>query len=242
MADFFEEKEILRFKDNKFTKIKDYVVKEEFYKLIVDGEYFYDIAASPVYVEDMALGRAYCEGLIANIEEVAEINLMANKNLIKIISKKDTKNSENILNRSDNNYFSSNKVDPYLIFKIINTLSEKSEIFKKTGGVHNALLANGKGETLAFREDIARHNTVDKIAAYILKNQIDISNKILALSCRISTKIINKISRLNLSFIITQSPPSLNAVKIAEEKDITLVGFVREGRMNVYTHSKRLKK
>ncbi|MGM0437657.1 MAG: formate dehydrogenase accessory sulfurtransferase FdhD [Bacillota bacterium] len=241
MTDFFVEKEILRFENNKFVKTRDYIVKEEFYKLIVDGEYFYDIAASPVYVEDMALGRAYCEGLIANIEEVAEINFIKDKNLIKIITKTDFEKKDYSF-KEDNSYFLNNKVKASLIFKIIDDLSEKSEIFKKTGGVHNALLANEKGEIMAFREDIARHNTVDKIAAYILKNEIDISNKILALSCRISTKIINKVSKIGLTFIITQSPPSYNAVKIAEEKRITIAGFVRENRMNVYTHSEKLEK
>ena len=240
MADFYEKKEILRFEDNKFEKTKDYIVKEEFYKLIVDGEYFYDIAASPKYIEEMALGRAFCEGLIAALEEVEEVKLKKEKNLIKIISKKNFNKNFEWLNQDNKNYFISNKVSPLLIFEIINELSNKSEIFKKTGGVHNALLADDNGENLVFREDIARHNTVDKIAAYIMKNKIDLSNKILALSCRISTKIINKIARINLSFIITQSPPTLNAVKIAEEKNITLVGFIREGRMNIYTHPERI--
>lgn len=241
MTDFFVEKEILRFENNKFEKTRDYIVKEEFYKLIVDGKHYYDIAASPVYIEDMALGRAYCEGLIEGIEEVAELNFIKDKNLIKIITKTDFEKKDYRF-KEDNSYFLNNKVKASLIFKIIDDLSEKSEIFKKTGGVHNALLANKKGEIMAFREDIARHNTVDKIAAYILKNEIDISNKILALSCRISTKIINKVSKIGLTFIITQSPPSYNAIKIAEEKGITIAGFVRENRMNVYTHSERLEK
>lgn len=235
MADFFEKRQVLRFIDNKFEETEDFVVKEEFYKLIVDGEYYFDIAASPVYIEDMALGRSYCEGLISGIDEVAEISLVNDKNIIKIITKK---NNE-IIQQKDN-YFIANKVKPSLIFKIIDNLSSKSEIFKKTGGVHNALLADEKGETIVFREDIARHNTVDKITAYILKNELNISNKILALSCRISTKIINKVSKIGLSFIITQSPPSLNAVEIADENGITIAGFVRENRMNIYTHPERL--
>lgn len=240
MTDFFAEREILRFENNKFKKTRDYVVREEFYKLIVDGKHYYDIAASPVYVEEMALGRAYCEGLINSLDEVFEINFVNEKNIIKIITKKDFESKNKII-KDENDYFIDNKVDPSLIFKIINDLSSKSEIFKKTGGVHNALLAGKKGEVIVFREDIARHNTVDKIAAYILKNKIDISNKILALSCRISTKIINKISRIGLSLLITQSPPSLNAVNIAAEKGITVVGFVRKNRMNIYTHPERIK-
>ena len=241
MTDFFEKKEILRFENNKFEKTNDYIVKEEFYRLIVNGEHYYDIAASPVYVEEMALGRAYCEGLIDGLDEVSEITFLNDKNIIKIKSKKDFK-SKNKITKEKDDYFNKNKIKPSLIFKIINDLSSKSKIFQKTGGVHNALLADKKGEMIAFREDIARHNTVDKIIAYILKNNFDISNKILALSCRISTKIINKIAKIGLPVIITQSPPSLNAVNIADEKSITIAGFVRKDRMNVYTHPERIKK
>ena len=241
MTDFFEKKEILRFENNKFKKTNDYIVKEEFYRLIVNGEHYYDIAASPVYVEEMALGRAYFEGLIDGLDEVSEITFLNDKNIIKIRSKKDFK-SKNKINKEKDDYFNKNKIKPSLIFKIINDLSSKSKIFQKTGGVHNALLADEKGEIIAFREDIARHNTVDKIIAYILKNNFDISNKILALSCRISTKIINKIAKIGLPVIITQSPPSLNAVNIADEKSITIAGFVRKDRMNVYTHPERIKK
>ena len=241
MTDFFEKKEILRFENNKFKKTNDYIVKEEFYRLIVNGEHYYDIAASPVYVEEMALGRAYFEGLIDGLDEVSEITFLNDKNIIKIRSKKDFK-SKNKITKEKDDYFIKNKIKPSLIFKIINDLSSKSKIFQKTGGVHNALLADKKGEMIAFREDIARHNTVDKIIAYILKNNFDISNKILALSCRISTKIINKIAKIGLPVIITQSPPSLNAVNIADEKSITIAGFVRKDRMNVYTHPERIKK
>ncbi len=238
MTDFYKEKEIIRIENGKMKKTKDYIVIENFYKLIFNGEEIIEIAASPYKLEEMALGRIFVDGLIKNFSEIKEIKIDRENKVIKIKSSK--RNNKNGLNNIDSDYFYENKLESDKIFKAVNQLSTNSTIFKKTGGVHNGLLMDKDLNELAFREDIARHNVVDKIIGYILQKDLRVDDKILVLSCRISTKIINKINSIGLKVVLSQSPPSLKAVQIAEDENITLIGFVRNKRMNIYSEVSRV--
>ena len=238
MSKLFNEKDIIRIEDGKRINTKDYIVKEEFYKLKINGEDFLEIAASPVKVKEMALGRIYCEGLIKSLDQIQEIKFRQKEKIIEIITRSNS--SKEDTDEFSDDFFLDKKIESSIIFKVINMLSNESVIFKKTGGVHNALLTDHKGKEIIFREDIARHNTVDKIIGYILNNKIKVKDKILVLSCRISTKIIKKAVDIGFKVLISQSPPSLKAIKIAERKNITLIGFVRNRRMNIYSQPERI--
>ncbi|MGM0410787.1 MAG: formate dehydrogenase accessory sulfurtransferase FdhD [Bacillota bacterium] len=238
MTDFYKKREIIRIENGKIKKTKDYIVIEDFYKIVFNGEEIFDIAVSPYKLEEMALGRVYVEGLISSFSEIEEIEIDREKQLIKIKSL--NRKKDNKLNNVDRDYFYKNKLESDKIFKAVNQLSTNSTIFKKTGGVHNGLLMDKDLNELAFREDIARHNVVDKIIGYILQKDLRVDDKILVLSCRISTKIINKINSIGLKVVLSQSPPSLKAVQIAEDENITLIGFVRNKRMNIYSEVSRV--
>jgi FdhD protein len=106
--------------------------------------------------------------------------------------------------------------------------------YRETGGVHSAALAE-KDNILIVREDIGRHNTVDKILGYAMLNSINLSDKVILISGRISSEIVLKTIKTKIPMIVSRSAPTDQAVEHARDSNITLIGFVRGQRMNVYS-------
>lgn len=119
-------------------------------------------------------------------------------------------------------------------------LAEQS-VFEKTGGLHAAGLFNEEGKLLFVREDIGRHNAVDKVIGHaLLSDMIPLDNHILMVSGRASFEIIQKALFARIPIVAAVSAASTLAVDLAEEGNITLIGFMRENRMVVYSHPERI--
>ena len=119
-------------------------------------------------------------------------------------------------------------------------LERISATFHATGGVHSGALTDGK-DLLCFRQDIGRHNVFDKIYGYCLTQGIAIEDKALIFSGRISSEIVLKVAKMKLGMVIARSAPTSLALELAEELGITVVGFARGDRMNLYTHPQRVR-
>ena len=111
--------------------------------------------------------------------------------------------------------------------------------FQDTGGVHSAALADGS-RILHVREDIGRHNAVDKLIGAAIIKGMSLQDKIVLSSGRISSDIVLKIRKTAISTIVSRSAPTNQAVNHARAADITLVGFARGKRMNVYSGERRI--
>ena len=113
--------------------------------------------------------------------------------------------------------------------------------FDRTGGLHAAGLVDAHGVAFCVREDIGRHNAVDKvIGKAVLDGKVPISNHALVVSGRLSFEIIQKAAIAGIAFIAAVGAPSNLAVQTADDLGITLVGFVRDGTANIYTHKHRI--
>ena len=119
-------------------------------------------------------------------------------------------------------------------------LQQRSDIFRRTGGVHNVALANTPGEVLAVRADIGRHNALDKLYGHCLRQQIATGDLLAVLSGRISSEILLKAAKLGLPMVLSKSAPTELALALADEIGITVIGFARQDRLNVYTHPERV--
>ncbi len=230
--------EILKVSGN-INKIEtDRVIKESYFKLLVNGEERDILYCSPANLRELAIGHLYCSNLIATINDILTITIDDNLISTEVTKNfKENKNSNyNVPAIKDNNIF----FTPGQIFRIVKTLSRKSDLFKETGGVHNAVLYNINGDELNFREDVSRNNTVNKIIGNILINKSNPANKILAISSRVSFSILDRVARIGIPVVASISAPTERAIRLAAETGITLIGFVREQRMNVYTYKERL--
>jgi FdhD protein len=119
-------------------------------------------------------------------------------------------------------------------------LRKRSQIHRRTGGVHAAALAAVSG-LLVFREDIGRHNAVDKVIGACLLQGVPFADKILLSSGRLSSEIIHKAARCGLPIVVSRGAPTDRSVALARERGITLIGFARGDRMNLYSIPERVK-
>ncbi|HET8911462.1 MAG TPA: formate dehydrogenase accessory sulfurtransferase FdhD [Ktedonobacteraceae bacterium] len=133
------------------------------------------------------------------------------------------------------------QISAQLVYELPDRLREAQDVFSHTGGLHAAGLFDTAGRLLLLREDIGRHNAVDKIIGRgLLENTLPYRQSILMVSGRTSFEIIQKALLARIPCIVSISAPSSLAVELAESSGITLVGFLRGNRMNVYTHPERI--
>jgi FdhD protein len=136
----------------------------------------------------------------------------------------------------DNLRFSSS-----VLYELANRLRSEQAVFQHTGGLHAAAIFDEQGELLLLREDIGRHNAVDKLIGHsLLHNTYPYRNRILLVSGRTSFEILQKALLARIPCVVAISAPSSLAVELAERSGITLVGFLRDFSMNVYTHPQRI--
>jgi FdhD protein len=126
------------------------------------------------------------------------------------------------------------------IRQLLKAFRKISSLYLETGGVHSAALANGK-EILSFSEDIGRHNAVDKLIGKAFLNSVSMENKILITSGRVTSEIMTKAGRNHFPILMSRAAPSCMAISYAEDMGITLIGFARGERMNIYSWPKRIK-
>jgi FdhD protein len=130
--------------------------------------------------------------------------------------------------------------EPALILNLGKSMRSLQTVYRQTGGTHAAVLFDATGHPVHVAEDIGRHNAVDKVTGYCLLRRIPLQDKILVASGRASYEMAVKAIRLGIPLIATVSAPTSLAVHLADDRGLTLIGYLRGGRMNVYTHSERL--
>jgi FdhD protein len=125
------------------------------------------------------------------------------------------------------------------ISTLMDEFRHRSQLHRQTGGVHAAALADLKG-FLVFREDIGRHNAVDKVIGAFLRGGGLFSDKLLLTSGRLSSEILHKAEACAIPIVVSRSAPTDRSVALARERNITLIGFARGRRMNIYSAGQRI--
>ena len=133
------------------------------------------------------------------------------------------------------------KVSAQAIYSMPDSLRQAQAVFERTGGLHGAGLFTAEGQLLLLREDIGRHNAVDKlIGRMALDGHFPLPGYVLLVSGRVSFEIVQKALAAQIPVIAAVSAPSSLALELAEETGISLIGFLRDHHMNVYTHGYRI--
>ena len=132
------------------------------------------------------------------------------------------------------------RVSAETISNCVNNLNFVAQTFRKTGGVHAAVIHKSDGKLVAFAEDIGRHNAVDKVVGYGALNKIDLGTCFLVLSGRLTGDIVVKAARAGLPIVASLAAAVDSGIRIAKDTGLTLIGFVRGKRMNVYSFPERI--
>ncbi len=123
--------------------------------------------------------------------------------------------------------------------EVYREFNQSAPLFKKTGCMHSAAVCDGR-RILVIAEDIGRHNAVDKVIGYCIIHNIDVEDKMMLVSGRISSEITAKGARWGIPLIVSRTSPTSHAIERADECRITLVGFLRGERFTIYTHAHRI--
>jgi len=210
-------------------KVKGPVAEDINFKLVINGKELV-FRTSPALKEEFAIGYCFGEGLIESLEDFKEIKIGSKTVYVKI----------NVKKRKLSKIESNLQISCKEIVRSMERLRYESKIWKKTGGVHaSALVSKNK---FFLVEDVNRHVCIDKLLGVALKNNIDFSSSYVVCSGRLSEERVAKIIRANIPIIATMAAPLFSGVKHAKKYDLTLVGFVRNGKINIYSYPERIRK
>jgi len=250
---------VIRIAREQRDAVEDQVVVEYPLTVIVNGQELATMLCSPAKLKYLAIGFLSAEGLVnknGDIEQVRfdedrstiEIHISGNFtlptgcNFGRFITATSAKGAV-IYSFADGMAQARVKSEvtfsPSHIFNLMEDFQGRSEIFKGTGGVHSAALADHE-HIMLFSEDIGRHNAVDKIFGECLMEDIPTQDRMLLTSGRVSSEILFKIARREVPVIVSRSAPTDLAIRAANDLGVTLIGFVRGGRMNVYANENRI--
>ncbi|MFC1703791.1 formate dehydrogenase accessory sulfurtransferase FdhD [Candidatus Omnitrophota bacterium] len=250
--------DVLRINNGTRKNLDDLVTEEVPLTIHLNGKELLTLLCSPRDLKELSIGFLYSNGLIQSLEEIENIIIDAQYWNSHIELKTKNEATQLLFKRlytsgcgrgtifynalepiRKRKIAGRSKISSEKIIKLINSFQKMSLVFRETGGVHSAALANSDS-ILAFKEDIGRHNAIDKIIGEALLRGIDTKNLIILSSGRISSEILSKVERIRAAFLVSRSAPTDQAIKRARELNLTLIGFVRSRRMNVYTAEERV--
>ena len=143
--------------------------------------------------------------------------------------------------KKDNVIKSLPKITKKLIIKSPLILRDNQSEFSKTGGIHASGLFSNNGDMVSIREDVGRHNALDKLIGYTLSNQLlDPASQFIACSGRLNFELVQKVLMANIGILIGVGAPTSLAIDLANKFDITLIGFVKEDSFNIYSNEDRV--
>lgn len=254
-------REILRIVGNEVEKVEDTVVTEYAVTVKINQEEFVTMVCTPEYVEDMVIGYLASERVIKGYDDIERIWHQEKEGFVHVKTKKVNPYFQQMQNKryitsccgaSRQGFVFANDalvakkmedvhvtVTPDDCYRLMREMQNSAAVFQETGGVHNAALCDKNGIVLS-RMDIGRHNALDKIYGYCLRNNISMQDKIIVFSGRISSEILLKVSKIGCEIVLSKSAPTELALELADNLRITTVGFIRKDAMNVYTHEKRI--
>jgi FdhD protein len=259
-----EERNIHKLADGEPARICDRVAIEEPLEIRVRGRAICVTMRTPGHDEELAAGFLVGEGIVSRASDVVSVEPCGRdgQSITNVVLAPDVAIDFGRLTRYV--YASSScgvcgkatldsiatrfekvasdcRVDRSVIQSLPHTLRRLQETFATTGGLHAAGVFDLNGNPLVVREDVGRHNAVDKAIGWaLLGGRLPLDQHVLLVSGRASFEIVQKALGARVPVVCAISAPSTLAIDLAQENGQTLVGFVRDGRMNVYTHPQRI--
>lgn len=251
-----KEIEIKRVHNDLQENISDSIIEEISLDIFVNYEFYASLMCTPIEVRELAIGFLFSEGIISSIDSIINIEEKYENRICILLDHEievDDNNARAITSGCGNGsvhiksleecsvkFIDNNcKFESYNILKLMKEFNNKSELFKITGGVHSCCICSDNN-LLIFSEDIGRHNALDKVIGKALMNNIHLDDKLVMTTGRISSDIVIKVAKAGIQTIISHSAPTTLALSLAKAANITLIGFARGSRMNIYSNSHRI--
>ncbi|MCL0057632.1 formate dehydrogenase accessory sulfurtransferase FdhD [Dehalococcoidales bacterium] len=246
---------ILRVTEQDRSWNEDIITQEFPLTIMLNNQELVTLLCSPTDLKYLAVGFLSSEGLVKSKDEIKKIIVDEQRGVVRVETDKPL-SSELLFKRlitsgcgRGASFYSpadvQSKVESQMVisahqvFALINEFQHRSLVYKATGGVHGAALCHQEG-ILLFSEDIGRHNAIDKLFGQCLLSDIPMDERIIITSGRISSEILLKVAKRGIPILISKSAPTSLGVRLAADLGVTLIGFARGKRMNVYTEGWRV--
>ena len=242
-------------------EIADYIAEEKPFYLFVNTTFWATILCSPTDLKELAVGHFLSEGILKSTGEIEEIVLKEPKSSCYVKLKPEVNVEKRVKTSrlhtrvihsacgSGSPYQFTGKIPKVksnlivraqVIFDSVSQLNFKAEGFRRTGGLHVAAIYKADGELVALAEDVGRHNAVDKVIGMAALNNVVLAECFLALSGRMSGDVVFKAAKVGLPIIASLAAALSSGIAMAESANLTLAGFVRGKRINLYTCPERI--
>lgn len=235
------------------------VVVEMPLTVYVNDEELVTLLCTPERMDYLALGFLWSEGVIDTPDDVKKIVVDEDKGAVWVDAARDREFIKEMMFKrlitsgcgkgttfysvvdkvSAQPVESDIKIGAKQVLDLMARFQEISYLYKETHGVHSAALCT-PDEVLIFREDIGRHNAIDKILGECLMTGTSLVDKVMLTSGRISSEVLLKTVKKGIPALISRTSPTALAVRLADKLGVTLIGFVRGGKMRVYQHDERI--
>lgn len=229
------------------------IIVEAPMSLTVNGQVWLTFMCTPSDLEALAIGFLFTEGIIQSIADVSLVQVCSRGDNVDVWLQESAKPPSQwartagcsgglIAAQFDHAHLSvadGVSLSPEAIQHLTRQLFETQTSYEATGGVHVSALSDGY-QICVSAEDIGRHNTLDKIAGQCLLNRLVMSESVLLTTGRISSGMLRKAARMGTSIVISHASPTSLSITLAERWGITLIGYARRDRFNVYTHPWRI--
>jgi len=258
-----QEVEIIRYIGDDVESLLDAVAVEEPLQITVDGAPIAVVMRTVADDEDLVTGFLITEGIVKSINDISRIDLEQKKNHALVFLQDDVivdigSLQRNIYSASscgicgkasiEEVFLKAPKLNSEMdvracdLLQAPDRLRNAQQTFETTGGLHAAGLFSDQGELLVLKEDVGRHNAIDKVIGHALKNEdkITLNQCFLQVSGRVSFEVVQKALMAGIPIVAAISAPTSLAVTFAQESGMTLIGFMRGEKMNVYTGGDRI--
>jgi FdhD protein len=209
----------------------DVIINEQCFNVYINDVFYKNICCTPSHLDELITGHLLMEGQVSSSADIKKIEIDDTTINVSVISRPSV---QNYIKNIPDICCPAAKLS-WLMQAHLNV----SALHKQTGGVHVMSLANQEG-LLVSREDIGRHNAVDKLYGYCSINGINCYDKIFLSSGRVSHEIIQKLVAMGIQLVVSRAAVTSLAKEIAQKSGITVLGFARGERFNIYTHPHRI--
>ncbi len=253
--------QIWKYAAGELSGVSDRVAQEGPLQITVDGTPVAVVMRTPGYDLDLVTGFLLTEGLVRSCGDIQRIDLEQKKNHALVFLADDVvldheKLSRNLFSASSCGICGKASIEAIhqqaepvecgftvtadVLLALPDYLNTAQKTFQSTGGLHAAALVDQGGEILSLREDVGRHNAIDKVIGWAAVAGVDLSQTFMQVSGRVSFEVMQKALMARISIVSAISAPSSLAVDFAHESGQTLVGFLRPPTFNIYTHPERI--
>jgi len=250
---------ILKLTEKGSSSVDDVVAREFPLTIVLNNQELVTLLCSPTNLKYLAVGFLFSEGFLNRKDEIKKILVDDQRGVVRVETEGGEEVARDVMfkrlittgcGRGAHFYSASDaqgrlkvesrvEVSTLEVLALVSEFQRRSSVYRTTGGVHGAALCDTRG-ILVFSEDIGRHNAVDKVFGECILNDIVTDDRIVVTSGRMSSEILIKVARRNVPIMVSRSAPTDMGLKLASDLGVTVVGFVRGRRMNVYTHDWRI--